>query len=99
MPSTTTEDFQYVNRLAISQDGKVLLAATPYGPLPQRRRRAATWTKVLNEAMADVDFHPTAKTQAVAGGLNNGQGYFSTDGGATWTRGDTPGHVERTASS
>ena len=90
VPSTTTEDFQYVNRIAISKDGKVVLAATRTG-LFRSADGGLTWTKVLNEAMADVDFHPTAKTQAVAGGLNNAKAFFSTDAGATWTEAAHPG--------
>src|SRR6185295_6871962 len=47
---------------------------------PQR----LTWTQVFNEVIGDVRYHPSNNTKAVAGGLANGQAYFSTDGGKTW---------------
>ena len=46
----------------------------------------------------DVDFHPNDSRQAIAGGIDNGQAYFSTDGGLTWrpppTAGIWSGQVE-----
>ena len=83
--ATAGPDFQYVNRLAISPNGAVVLAATPSGIFRSADSAKATWTMAIAEAMGDVDFHPTNAARAVAGGLNNGTAYFSTDGGATWT--------------
>jgi photosystem II stability/assembly factor-like uncharacterized protein len=83
--ATAGPDFQYVNRLAISPNGAVVLAATPGGIFRSADSAKATWTMAIGEAMGDVDFHPTNAARAVAGGLNNGTAYFSTDGGATWT--------------
>ena len=91
LPATVGANFQYVNRLAISRDGSVLLAATPFGLFRSTDAARANWTLVLAEALADVDFHPTLSTHAVAGGLDNGTAYFSTDGGATWTAATHPG--------
>lgn len=85
IPSTAVSDFHYVNRLAISSDGRVLLAATPNGIFRSDDSGRTTWANAIAEATGDVDFHPTRATDAIAGGLNNGRAYFSTDGGATWT--------------
>jgi hypothetical protein len=89
--ATATPDFHYVNRLAISRDGRVLLAATPIGIQRSADEARAAWTRVLAEGIGDVDFHPVRATDAVAGGLSNGTAYFSTDGGATWTPATHPG--------
>ena len=89
--ATAVSDFHYVNRLAISRDGRVVLAATPTGIMRSADVARATWTRALAEAIGDVDFHPVRATDAVAGGLNNGTAYFSTDGGATWTPATHPG--------
>src|SRR3712207_8918210 len=72
-----------VNRLAISRNGKVLLAATRRGIFRSDDADRLTWTRVLNDAVGDVDFHPTDNGRAVAGGLNNGRAYHSADGGRT----------------
>lgn len=84
LPSTTGQNYQAINRLAISRNGKILLVGTPRGIFRSDDASRATWTQPLLDAIADVDFHPTDNTKAVAGGLNNGQAYFSTDGGQTW---------------
>jgi hypothetical protein len=82
--STTGSEFKSVNRLALSRDGKVLLAATRAGMLRSADPDRLTWTTVLAEQIADVKFHPSDSAKAVAGGLGNGQAYYSTDGGQTW---------------
>jgi photosystem II stability/assembly factor-like uncharacterized protein len=98
--STTGAEFQTVNRLAISSDGAVLLAATRAGIFRSVDVDRLTWTQALGEEIADVDFHPTNPSRAVAGGLNNGQAYHSTDGGQTWVEathtGEWSGRVEVT---
>jgi photosystem II stability/assembly factor-like uncharacterized protein len=82
--ATAIPAFYYVNRLAVSRDGVSVLAATRDGMYRSADAARATWTRVLPDELGDVDAHPTDRTRAVAGGLRNGQAYFSTDGGATW---------------
>jgi hypothetical protein len=83
LPSTTTADFQYVNRLALSPNGQVILAATRTG-LFRSTDGGATWSKRLNAEVLDVRFHPTSNTAAVAGGRNS-KAWRTTDGGVGWT--------------
>ena len=80
----STTGFRAINRLAISRDAKTLLAATPSGLFRSVDPNRTTWTKVIAAGVADVKFHPTDNAQAVAGGLNDGMAYVSTDAGATW---------------
>lgn len=82
--STTTQDFSVVNRIAISPDSAILLAATPKGLFRSTDPGRTSWVKVLSPPIADVRFHPTRSTHAVAGGLDDGRAYFSTDGGQSW---------------
>jgi hypothetical protein len=100
LPATTGPNFQSLNRLAVSADGKVVLAATPKGIFRSADPNRLTWTQVFATAVADVDFHPTSSTKAIAGGLDNGQAYYSTDGGQTWKTATHPtlwsGRVELT---
>jgi len=84
LASTTTADFTSVNRLAISPNAKVLLAATRSGIFRSSDAQRATWTKVLDGEIADIKFHPKLSTKAVAGGLRDGQAYYSANGGRTW---------------
>jgi photosystem II stability/assembly factor-like uncharacterized protein len=85
LPSTTGPEFHNVNRLAISRDGKTLLAATPTGLFRNSDPDRLSWTPTLNIAMADVKFHPLDSNRAVAGTLRDGQAYYSTNGGQTWS--------------
>lgn len=97
LPATATADFTQVTRLAISTSPAVLLAATPGGLFRSDDADRATWTKVLDAPVADVKFDPSRSTHAVAGGLDNGEAYCSTDGGQTWepaTHGPWSGRVE-----
>lgn len=80
----STAGFGAVNRLAISRDGKVLLAATSAGILRSADPGRVTWANVLGEEVGDVKFHPSDNARAVAGGLANGEAYYSTDGGQQW---------------
>ena len=96
LSATAGDDYRKVNRLAISADGQVLLAASisadSQAPQPGLRsgiRRSTdpdhlSWVLVLEGLFADVDFHPTDSDLAVAGSLRDGQAYFSTNGGASW---------------
>ena len=79
-----TAGFTDVNRLAVSADGTVVLAASRGGLFRSADTAHATWQPVLNAAIADVRFHPSDAKQAIAGSLSNGQAYYSTDGGQTW---------------
>lgn len=81
--ATSTADFQYVNRLAISPNGTVLLAATRTG-IFRSTDAGVTWTKTRSGETLDLRFHPTSNTAAVAGG-RNGVALRSADGGVTWT--------------
>jgi photosystem II stability/assembly factor-like uncharacterized protein len=85
IPSTTGPNFQHVNRLAISRNGQVLLAATAVGIFRSTDPARQVWTRTLLDAIADIEFHPTNNSLAIAGGLRNGQAYHSADGGQTWT--------------
>jgi BNR/Asp-box repeat len=85
LASTTGTSFRTVNRLAVSKNGKLLLAATAAGIFRSEDTARVTWTRVFNEPIADIEFHPTDSQKAVAGGLRNGQAYYSKDGGRTWT--------------
>ena len=83
LPSTNIPAFYYVLRLAMSRDGRVLLAGTTAG-LHRSTDAGATWTRIPTVPAAfDVDFHPTDSRRAIAGD-RNGQTWYSADGGATW---------------
>lgn len=83
--STAISDFHIINRLALSADGSVLLAATGSGVFRSDDINRINWLRTLNDEIADIKFHPTDVKKAVAGGLRNGQAYFTVDGGQTWT--------------
>ncbi|MBI4964217.1 MAG: hypothetical protein HY913_13140 [Desulfomonile tiedjei] len=82
--STVTPDFYYINRLACASDGSVMLAATNTGIWRSADRDRSGWTRTLVAEIADVKFSPTESRRAVAGGLRNGIGYWSDDGGVNW---------------
>jgi len=93
-PSTANINFFFVNRLAISPDGTILLAATSPAccdgmgnPVPGGIWRSldggATWSRRTSTAAADIDFRPGDSSRAVVGEL--GAARFSLDGGRTWT--------------
>jgi len=85
IPSTTIPDFLYVNRIAISPDGMVMLAATPAG-LFRSTDEGNSWSERITEQVADIDFHPTDPQRAIAGSLSKGCAWWSDDGGVTWYR-------------
>ncbi len=95
LTATTGPQFTAVNRLAISRDGRILLAATPVGLFRSGDAPRARWTLVLSEALGDVRFHPTDPALAIAGCLSTGRAYFSVDGGSTWTIATTNGSSGR----
>jgi hypothetical protein len=88
LPSTSTADFYYVNRLAMSADGSILLAATSTG-LFRSTDQGSSFTKVLTVSglgyseVGDVKFLAGSSTAAVAAG-NSQNAYVSTDAGVTW---------------
>jgi hypothetical protein len=97
----------YVNRLAISPDGKTILAANGTG-IWRSVNGGASWTRAVDstpahltiaDPNADIDFDPTNSANAIAGATQYGNtaARFSTDGGATWTNATfNPGASGRT---
>lgn len=83
LPATLTDDFQWVNRLAITV-GQVVLAATTSGMM-RSTDNGQSWSKVLVANLADAKAHPTDPNRAVAGSRDGGA-YYTTDAGATWTQ-------------
>jgi regulation of enolase protein 1 (concanavalin A-like superfamily) len=81
LASSTASSFWQVNRLAMSPDGRVLLAATRSG-LFRSTDGGATFTPVGGANCGDVDFHPTDSTRAIAAGW--GEIVYSVDGGVSW---------------
>jgi hypothetical protein len=98
---TNNANFNYVNRLSISPDGAVLLAATRSG-LWRSTDGGTSFATVLNKyfgiGIADVDFSPTNSSAAVASD-QYGDAWYSPDGGVTWTPatglGTTSGQFQR----
>ncbi|MCA1817773.1 MAG: DUF1565 domain-containing protein [Acidobacteria bacterium] len=74
--------WSYVNRLAISPNGRTLLAATING-IWRSSDAGATWQNpVVGNAWFDVDFDPSNSQNAIASGIGAS---FSTDGGQTFS--------------
>jgi hypothetical protein len=82
LASTANANFHYVLRLAISSDGRVLLAGTTSG-LFRSIDSGATFAKIAGPVPVDVEFHPTDASRAVAGD-RSGRAWVTSDGGATW---------------
>lgn len=76
-------NFFYVNSLAISSNGQILLAGTTTG-IHRSANGGQSWNHVLNVGIGNLAFDPSNSNNAVAGGLSDGRAYFSTDGGNTW---------------
>jgi hypothetical protein len=97
LPSTTGTDFHFVNRIAVSPAGDVVLAATGTGIFRSSDAARAVWTQVHGVPTGDVRFDPQDGSQAVAGALGVGEAWYSRDGGTTWTaagHGPWSGRVE-----
>lgn len=97
--ATQTTDFRAVTRIAVSSAGEVVLAATATGLFPCSDEERRAWTQVLDVPLGTVLFDPTDDDLAVAGALEAGAAFVSSDGGRTWqtaTRGGNPwsGRVE-----
>jgi hypothetical protein len=81
LASTANSSFWQVNRLAVSPNGSVLLAATRSG-LFRSTNAGVSFTRVAVPEAADVDFHPADSLKAIASGW--GSVSYSVDGGVTW---------------
>jgi len=79
-----TKNFTAINRIGVSRNGKTVLAATPDGIKRSTDVARSVWTTVLASPVADIKCHPTLSTRAVAGGLGNGQAWYSSNSGLTW---------------
>lgn len=98
LASTTGTSFYYINRLAISPDGKTLLAATSDSQIFRSTDGGTTWTITFQGsasgfAVWEVLFHPTLSNRAIAAtddyDINNNPicyCLYSNDGGLTWTK-------------
>jgi hypothetical protein len=86
LASTSDPRFESVNRLALDATGTVLLAGGNGGLMRSDDPSRATWATTLSSSVADVVFHPTDPTRAVAGSGAGGSGavWSSSDAGATW---------------
>ena len=98
LASTSGAAWQFVNRLAISPDGKVLLAATNTCEIYRSTNGGTSWTATFQGNATstptwEVQFHQSNSRLAVAAvhdidNNNNDVHYalYSTDGGVNWTR-------------
>ncbi len=83
------DSFRYMGQLAISPNGKVILAGTQSG-IWRSVDGGANWNQAqvggnpLTDPVTAVQFHPTNSDLAVAGG-RTGPAWYSSDGGANWT--------------
>ena len=79
-----TKSFTAINRIGVSRNGKTVLAATPEGIRRSTDAARNVWKTVLASPVADIKCHPTLSTRAVAGGLDDGQAWFSSNSGLSW---------------
>lgn len=100
LPGTDIPELQLINRLAISKNGKTLLAATPQGIFRSTDAAHRAWTKVLDGAFGDVRCSHALTSRAIAGSLDRGAAYYSINSGKTWKLATHPspweGRVELT---
>lgn len=94
VPTSGNPDFHYVNSLAISSDGSIILAGTMTGIFRSSDSAHSTWTQVSAGAYSNVTFDPDDDSKAVAG-LLTGDAQFSVDGGVTWATASTPSATGR----
>jgi hypothetical protein len=83
LPSTLTDDFQWVNRLAINNQSQYVILAATLAGMMRSTDQGQSWTNTQFDFFTDVKFHPSDPTRAVAG-TAYGHAYYTTDGGATW---------------
>jgi PKD repeat protein len=81
LASTTTTDFHYINEIAVTNTGAVLLACE--GGLFRSNNGGTSWTNVNADAHSDVKFASTGVF--LLAGTKNGRILKSTDDGITWT--------------
>jgi len=88
LAATRNASFGFIEKLAITNDGNTLLAATGSG-LWRSADAGVTWAQAAglanNPDLVDVAFNPTDNSKAVASG-RTGSAWFSTDGGSNWTQ-------------
>ena len=81
LSSTNNSNFDFVNRLAFSTSGNILLAATEAG-IFRSTNDGMTWSKRFDGRVFDLRAHPSNNQRAIAGGP--GASWYSNDGGMTW---------------
>jgi hypothetical protein len=99
VPKDGSDDFLYLDRVALTSDGRRLLAAANNGIIwtDEPTEAVPTWNWArdgdtpasqgeLSEHIADVKIDPEHDSDAVAGGLFNGAAYYSRDRGQSWHR-------------
>lgn len=79
----TNKDFLWVNGVATSSDGTVVLAGTRTG-IFRSADGGATWTSAMSANVGNILFNPTNDMKCIAGMLAGGGIRYSEDGGATW---------------
>lgn len=84
LQATANPHFRFVNRLTVSKNGKVVLAATLDGIFRNADSGNGAWTQQSLFSTADIDFNPNDNNKAVASTLTDGKVYYSEDSGATW---------------
>jgi hypothetical protein len=84
LPSTANPSFFFVNRLAISANGAIILAATNSG-IWRSTDGGSTWIQppTATSRALDVKFRAGSSTNAFLGEI--GFARYSSDGGVTWT--------------
>jgi outer membrane protein assembly factor BamB len=82
-------DFRWVNGLTINNDASILLAGTREG-IFSSRNGGTRFDKKLTCNVGNLMFNPSDKTKAIAGMLQGGGIYYSTNGGDSWSPATTP---------
>jgi photosystem II stability/assembly factor-like uncharacterized protein/outer membrane protein assembly factor BamB len=78
-------DFQWVTGIAVNRDGSVILAATQTG-IFRSIDEGETWSKQLSANVGNILINPWDNTKCIAGMLDGGGIYFSTNSGSNWTQ-------------
>jgi photosystem II stability/assembly factor-like uncharacterized protein len=86
--ATATHEFYFINRLAISADGKVCFAATSNPENWELKgaifrsddKEHSRWTKTFDGQFVDVECHPTDPDKVIAA-TDDGNVYYSDEGG------------------
>jgi hypothetical protein len=88
----SNSDFFFVNALAISSDGNTLLAGTNNG-IFRSTNSGQNWSQSDTNGIGNLVFDPNDASKVIAGGLQSGHAYFSTDGGSSWQTASRPTSV------